>query len=78
MLSNFQHNFNKKDVLLLGTQAARSKLSDHIVTADGLSVPLCAPMKEFGLIIDSRLLFEAHVNNIARIIFFSSLHDAEK
>ena len=90
MLINFLLlNSDKTEVLVLGPHAARSKLSDYIITLDDLSVSSCAAVKDLGVIIDSSLSFEAHVDNITRIAFFHlrniakirnilSLHDAEK
>ncbi|XP_058237160.1 uncharacterized protein LOC131347216 [Hemibagrus wyckioides] len=56
---------------------------------DGLLVSSCPAIKDLGVIIDSGLSFEAHVDNITRVAFFHlrniakirnmlSLHDAEK
>jgi len=90
MLINFLLlNSDKTEVLVIGPQAARSKLSDHTVILNGLSVPSSATVKDLGVIIDSSLSFEAHVDNITRIAFFHlrniarirnllSLNDAEK
>ncbi|XP_030638841.1 uncharacterized protein LOC115819469 [Chanos chanos] len=71
MLTNFLSlNSEKTEVLVLGTRAARSKLSDRIVTLDGLSFSSCAAVKDLGVIIDSSLSIEAHVDNITRLAFF--------
>ncbi|XP_017330014.2 heterogeneous nuclear ribonucleoprotein A0a isoform X1 [Ictalurus punctatus] len=89
MLTNFLLlNSDKTEILLLGPRVARSNLSDHMVTLDGLSVSSCTAVKDLGVIIDSSLSFDAHVDNITRIAFFHlrniskirnilSLHDAE-
>ncbi|XP_058233510.1 probable RNA-directed DNA polymerase from transposon BS isoform X2 [Hemibagrus wyckioides] len=82
-------NSDKTEVLVLGPHAARSELSDYRVTVDGLSVSSCPAVKVLGVIIDSGLSFDAHVDNITRVAFFHlsniakirnmmSLHDAEK
>ncbi|XP_053337506.1 uncharacterized protein LOC128509700 [Clarias gariepinus] len=90
MLINFLLlNPDKTEVLVIGPHTARSKILDHTVTLDGLSVPSSATVKDLGVIIDSSLSFEAHVDNITRIAFFHlrniarirnllSLNDAEK
>ncbi len=71
MLTNFLLlNSDKTEILLLGPRVARSNLSDHMVTLDGLSVSSCAAVKDLGVIIDSSLSFHAHVDNITRIAFF--------
>ncbi len=89
MLTNFLLlNSDKTEILLLGSRVARNKLSDHMVTLDGLPVSSCVAVKDLGVIIDSSLSFNAHVDNITRIAFFHlrniskirnilSLHDAE-
>ncbi|KAF4070683.1 hypothetical protein AMELA_G00288330 [Ameiurus melas] len=74
--------------MLTSPRVARSNLSDYTVTLDGLSVSSCTAVKDLGVIIDSNLSFDAHVDNITRIAFFHlrniskirnilSLHDAE-
>ncbi|XP_053337496.1 uncharacterized protein LOC128509691, partial [Clarias gariepinus] len=71
MLINFLLlNPDKTEVLVIGPQAARSKLSDHTVILYGLYVPSSATVKDLDVIIDSSLSFEAHVDNITRIAFF--------
>ncbi|KAF4085663.1 hypothetical protein AMELA_G00097960 [Ameiurus melas] len=71
MLTNFPLlNSDKTEILLLGPRVARSNLSDHMVTLDGLSVSSCSAVKDLGVIIDSSLSFDAHVDNITRIAFF--------
>lgn len=57
-----------RQILLLGAQAAKSKLSDYVATLDGT---LCVAVNNLGVIIDSSLSFEAHIDNITRIAFFS-------
>uniref|UniRef100_A0A3Q1J4G7 Reverse transcriptase domain-containing protein n=2 Tax=Anabas testudineus TaxID=64144 RepID=A0A3Q1J4G7_ANATE len=90
MLINFLLlNPDKTEVLVIGSSAARSKILDHAVTLDGLSVTSSATVKDLGVILDSSLSFEAHVDNITRTAFFHlrniakirnilSLNDAEK
>lgn len=47
MLCNFLLlNSDKTEALVLWPQAARRKLSDYIITPDGLSVTSCAAVKE--------------------------------
>ncbi|XP_053536545.1 uncharacterized protein LOC128632878 [Ictalurus punctatus] len=81
-------NSDKTEILVLGPRVARDKLSDHMVTLDGLSISSCTAVKDLGLIIDSSLSFDGHVDNITRIAFFHlrniskirnilSIHDAE-
>ncbi|KAI5103147.1 hypothetical protein C0J45_6728, partial [Silurus meridionalis] len=61
---------DKMEVLLLGPRAARSSLSDYVASLNGLFVSVCTAVKDLGVIIDSNLSCEAHVNNITRIAFF--------
>lgn len=48
-------NSDKTEGLVLGPHAAGSKLSDYIGTLCDLSVPSCAALKYFGVLIDSSL-----------------------
>ncbi|KAF4073148.1 hypothetical protein AMELA_G00255510, partial [Ameiurus melas] len=67
MLTNFLLlNSDKTEILLLGPRVARSNLPDYTVTLDGLSVSSCTAVKDLGVIIDSSLSFDAHVDNITR------------
>uniref|UniRef100_A0AAQ6IE93 Reverse transcriptase domain-containing protein n=1 Tax=Anabas testudineus TaxID=64144 RepID=A0AAQ6IE93_ANATE len=71
MLINFLLlNPDKTEVLVIGSSAARSKMLDHTVTLDGLSVTSSATVKDLGVILDSSLSFEVHVDNITRTAFF--------
>lgn len=56
-----------RQILLLGAQAAKSKLSDYVATLDGT---LCVAVNNLGVIIDSSLSFEVHVDNITRMDLF--------
>ncbi|KAF7690371.1 hypothetical protein HF521_012175, partial [Silurus meridionalis] len=69
MLDNFLLlNSNKTEVLLLGLHAT-SKFSKYVASLDGF-LSVCTAVKDLGVIIDSSLSFEAHMNNITRIAFF--------
>lgn len=68
LLTSFCLILTENEVLVLGPHAARSNHSDYNVSLDGLSVSSCAALIELGVIIDSSLLFEVHVDNITQII----------
>lgn len=71
LLSNFLlHNSDKTKILLLGPQAARSTLSNYIVTLDGRSVTSCTAVKDLGVIINSSVSFETHVDDITKLALF--------
>lgn len=53
---------DKTEVLLLGTEASRSKCSDYIAPLDGLLVTSCAAVKDLGVIIDSLYEYRTQKN----------------
>lgn len=59
-------------VFVLGPHATRDKLPDYIVPLGGLSVASCAAVNYLGVIINSSLSFETHIDNIIRIAFIVS------
>lgn len=56
-------------MLVLGQQAARSKISDYIVTLDSLAVSSGTTVKDLGVVVESSLSFEAQ-EDMTRIAFF--------
>ncbi|KAL6458600.1 hypothetical protein MHYP_G00320720 [Metynnis hypsauchen] len=88
MLSNFLLlNSDKTEVLLLGPEAARNKLSN--LTLNNFSVASNTSVKNLGVVIDADLSFDAHITNITRTAFLHlrniaklrnalTLQDAEK
>ncbi|MGR6756264.1 hypothetical protein ACU6QO_00275, partial [Aeromonas veronii] len=49
--TEIHYSIDKTEVLVLGPHTARSNLSDHTVTLDGLSVSSFAAVKDLGVIL---------------------------
>ncbi|XP_062859981.1 uncharacterized protein LOC134322037, partial [Trichomycterus rosablanca] len=82
-------NSDKTEVLLVGSKAARDKLSNLVLNLNTFSVTPSPDVKNLGVTIDSDLSFDTHVNNITRVAFYHlrniskirnilSVNDAEK
>ncbi|XP_062849601.1 uncharacterized protein LOC134311857, partial [Trichomycterus rosablanca] len=82
-------NSGKTGVLLVGSKAARDKLSNLVLNLNTFSVTPSPDVKNLGVTIDSDLSFDTHVNNITRVVFYHlrniskirnilSVNDAEK
>lgn len=70
-INSLIRNSDKTELLVLGQHATRRKLSDYTIILDGLSVPLFAKEKKknFAVIVESSLFFEAHIDCIRTALF---------
>lgn len=63
-------NSNKTEILLIGSKSTITKSQDPNISIDGTTVPLSSQVKSLGVILDSTLSFEPHLNSITRTAYF--------
>ncbi len=63
-------NGSKTQVLLIGTNSSLSRSCSFSLSIDGSSVSPSRQVRNLGVIFDSTLSFEAHINSIARSCYF--------
>lgn len=82
-------NSEKTEIMVVGPQSQRRKLSDFMLNINGISIASNAAVKDLGVTFDPDLAFDTHIKNISRVAFYHlrniskirkilSLHDAEK
>ena len=82
-------NSDKTEVIVLGPEHLRNKLSSDIATLDGISLASSSTVRNLGVIFDQDMSFTTHIKQISRTAFFHlrniakvrhflSLKDAEK
>ena len=82
-------NPDKTEMILLGPKHLRDRVSDHIVSLDGIRIASSSTVRNLGVLLDPDLSFKAHISqacktaffhlrNIARIRNILSTSDAEK
>ena len=60
-------NKDKKEVLIIGTDAQREELSWRL---GNLALQIKPEVKNLGVILDCELNFKSHVHNITKIAFY--------
>uniref|UniRef100_A0A8C6M6H9 Reverse transcriptase domain-containing protein n=1 Tax=Nothobranchius furzeri TaxID=105023 RepID=A0A8C6M6H9_NOTFU len=69
--SNFlKLNGNKTELLLVGTNSTLSTSDSFSLTIDSATVSPSPHVKSLGVILDSSLSFQAHINNLIRSAYF--------
>ncbi len=63
-------NCSKTEVLLIGTNSSISRSCSFSLSIDGSSVSPSRQARNLGVIFDSTLSFEAHINSTARFCYF--------
>ena len=63
-------NSDKTEVIILGTQHLRNKLSNNIIYSDGITLTSSTTVKNLGVIFDEDLSFKSHIKQISRTAYF--------
>ena len=63
-------NDSKTEVVLIGTKQQLSKFSHLDISVGNASINPCAKVRNLGVIFDSNMTMEAHVNNICKTSYF--------
>ncbi|KAF7698006.1 hypothetical protein HF521_004516 [Silurus meridionalis] len=89
MTYNFLLLNSKTEILLIGPKTSTQKLQHFNLHLDRWSVTTSSTVKDLGVILDSNLSFENHINHVTKTAFFHprniaklrnmlSISDAEK
>ncbi|XP_061585698.1 uncharacterized protein LOC133450813 [Cololabis saira] len=71
MHSNFlQLNYNKSDMLIIGPKSLTKTAHNFTLTMDNSILSPSTHIRNLGVILDSNLSFQHHVNHITRTAFF--------
>ena len=63
-------NCNKTEIALIGTKSTLSKHPGFTLTIDNSSVSPSPQVKSLGVVLDSTLSFQSHINNTIRSAYF--------
>src|SRR3977135_128017 len=63
-------NDSKTEVVLLGTKQQLSKLSNLEISVGNANIKPCTKIRNLGIIFDSNMTMEDHVNNICKTSYF--------
>ncbi len=63
-------NTDKTEVLLIGTKSNLSKSNSFSLSVDNSIISSSTQVKRLGVVLNSTLSFEKHVNNITRSVYF--------
>uniref|UniRef100_A0A669BMF3 Reverse transcriptase domain-containing protein n=1 Tax=Oreochromis niloticus TaxID=8128 RepID=A0A669BMF3_ORENI len=63
-------NSNKSELLLVGTKSTLSRTNSFSITINNSPVSVSSSVKSLGVILDSTLSFNSHINNVTRSAYF--------
>ena len=63
-------NDSKTEVVLLGTRQQLSKLGDLRICVGSSNIKICSKVRNLGVIFDSNMTMEDHVNNVCKTSYF--------
>ena len=63
-------NDSKTEVVLLGTRQQLSKLGDLRICVGSSNIRICSKVRNLGVIFDSNMTMEDHVNNVCKTSYF--------
>ncbi|XP_037607481.1 uncharacterized protein LOC119477468 [Sebastes umbrosus] len=63
-------NSDKTEVIVLGPERLRNKLSNDIVTLDGIALASSTTVRNLGVIFDQDMPFNSHIKQTSRTAFF--------
>lgn len=71
-LNHSQLNLNSNKIEILWLGGDNSRLGHHLPTLDGVPLKLASTVKTLAMVLDSLLLIEAQITNIAKQAFLGT------